>query len=191
MSLPDFPAWQKAERDARFSDPAACAARATNFERNIKWRNRAEYAAGILITLVFGGASLGAAGRSEPIIAAGLATIIAGVWLALWNLHKRASNQPRTFEEPCLVHLRHQYQRQYEALRAVPLWYIGPMVPGVVLFYFGITQGAAQTIGWAAALKGALGPFLISFGIFAVIAVANLIAARALKRKIDDMENLA
>ncbi|MFU7528686.1 hypothetical protein [Qipengyuania sp. ASV99] len=191
MSLPPLPAWQNAAQDAHFSDPAACAARAATFERSIKWRNRMEYAAGVLITVVFGSASIGAASKGEAVIAFGLAVIIAGVWLALWNLQRRAGNRLRHPEEACLVHLKLQYQRQYEALRAVPLWYIGPMVPGVLLFYFGITQGTAQTLGWAAAVKGAIGPFLFSFGIFAAIAIANLIAARALKRKIDGLNNLA
>lgn len=184
-------AWQNTGQDALFSDPGACAARAATFERSIKWRNRMEYAAGVLITVVFGGASIGAVSKGELVIASGLAVIIAGVWVALWNLQRRASNRIRRPEEPCLVHLKQQYQRQYEALRAVPLWYIGPMVPGVLLFYFGITQGAAQTLGWAAAAKGALGPFFISFGIFAAIAIANLIAARALMRKIAGIDNLA
>lgn len=191
MNRPPIPGWHDEGRDAAFSDPAACNARATAFERKIRRRNFIEYAAGVLVTVLFGGSALGAIAKGEVLITAGLLTIIVGVWVALWNLRQRGSNLERRPEEPCLDHLKRQYRRQYEALRAVPLWYIGPMVPGVALFYFGVAEGVARTLGWSEALSGLAKPVAISFGIFAAIALANVVAARMIRRKIAELDTLA
>ena len=191
MTLPPIPGWQAQAGDAAFSDPATCAVQATKFERQIRRRNWIEYAAGVLVTFLFGGTAISAFAKGELLIGLSAAMIIAGTGLVLWSLHKRASNLDRRPEDRCLDHLRRQYEHQYRALRDVPLWYIGPFIPGLVLFYVAIVASTAEVTGWGSALKAAVTPMSITFGIVALVALANWLGARALKRKIEQLDALA
>lgn len=182
--------WSAIAPDASFSAPSACAQRAALFERKIKRRNRIEYAAGALaigLLAIFG---IGAIAIGEYAIAAASGAIVAGVAVVLWQLARRGGSLDKRPEEPCLEHLRRQYRQQYAALQSVPLWYIGPLVPGIALFYFAIGAGVAREIGWTAALQGLAGPAAATFGIFAAIALVNRLAARGLKRKLEELERL-
>ena len=191
MTLPPFPAWQNTASEAEFSDPAACAARASKFERTIRRRNLIEYAAGALVIVLFAASSAGAMIKGEWMIALSMALTVVGAVVVMWGLHRRASNLARHPEDPCVLHLRRQYERQYEALRDVPKWYLGPLIPGVALFYISVTLGTAKVTGWAEALDGMVWPVAATVGLFGAIALANRIAARSLKKKIDEIDALA
>ncbi len=190
MTNPPFAAWNRDGADARFSDVGSCSQRANKFERRIKIRNAIEYAAGALVFVLFGGAAFGAVARSEMLIALSMAMVAIGVLVVVWNLHRRASNVVRRPEDPCITHLKRQYQRQYEALRSVPAWYIGPLIPGVVLLYVAVLIGVAEKAGFAVAIGGLIGPAAITFGIFGAIALLNVWAAGRLKREIAALDAL-
>lgn len=191
MTTPPLPQWQTASTNAAFSEPFECSVRASKFERTIWRRNVIEYAAAVFISIVMGASAVGAFVKGETAVGAALALTVVGVGVAMWGLHKRGSNLARLPEDPCLVHLRRQYERQYEALRAVPLWYIGPLIPGVALLYIAVTARVAEKTGWMQALEGIAGSAAITFGIFALVAVANWFGARSLKRKIAEIDALA
>ena len=191
MTTPPLPRWCDTAPDAAFTAPAECSRQADRFARRIRIRNGIEYAAGALVIALFGSSAVGAAVKGEWLIAAALALIVGGTLVILRNLHRRASNVERLPEEPCLVHLRRQYARQYAALRAVPAWYVGPLIPGCTLLYLGVAAGVAENAGWRTALTGIAQPAAITFGIFAVIALLNLFGARGLKRKLDALDRLA
>lgn len=191
MSTSPLLAWQSAANEAHFSEPAECARRAGRFERGIRIRNAIEYGAGALVTVLFSGAALGAFYKGEVMIGLSCIAILIGTFVALRELHRRGSNLDRRPEDSCVTHLRRQYERQYEALRSVPRWYVGPFIPGIMLFYFAVTAGVAEVIGWQDAIVGIAGPAAISFGIISVILAANWLAARSLKRKIEAMDALA
>ena len=141
-------------------------------------RNIVEYIAGGFVTILFGAASIAAFVKGEWLIGSSLTLTLLGIFVVLWNLYHRAGNLDRRAEDPCLVHLRRQYERQHEFLRNVPRWYLGPLVPGIVLFYAAVTYKAAEVMGWANALDGIKWPLAYSFGLFALIAAANWFAAR-------------
>ncbi|MHA7818311.1 MAG: hypothetical protein ACX930_01555 [Erythrobacter sp.] len=191
MTAHPLPGWQDNAKDAAFSEPVDCARRITRFERTILVRNVVEYVAGALVTVLFGGTALAALSKGEALLAIASLAIVAGVWVALWGLRQRASNLARRPEDACLTHLRRQYQHQQAALAAVPRWYIGPMVPGVVLFCVAIVAGVAEQVGWSRAIQGTLPYFAIVFAVFAAVAGANWFGARALTRKIDELDALA
>ena len=191
MTTPPFPGWQDAASEARFSDPAQFARSVDRLTRNVRIRNAIEYIAGGLVIVLFGASAVGAMIKGEWLIAVSLALVVSGTLVILWNLRKRASNLVRLPEEPCLDHLRRQYAHQYAALRAVPVWYIGPLVPGVALLYPAIGTRIAERTDFVTPIEGLLGPAAITFGIFGVIIAANLLAARALKRKIAELDALA
>lgn len=191
MTKPPLAEWCEAAPDAVFTAPSECSRLAGRFARRIRIRNGIEYAAGVLVIAMFGSAAIGAGTRGEWLIAAALALIVGGTLVILRSLHRRASNIERLPEEPCLAHLRRQYTRQYEALRAVPAWYIGPLVPGCALLYGAVAANVAEVAGWRSALSGIAEPVGITFGIFAVIALLNLVVARGLKRRLDALDALA
>ncbi|WDA40645.1 hypothetical protein [Erythrobacter sp. BLCC-B19] len=191
MTTPPLPQWCDTAPDAAFTVPAECSRRADRFARRVRIRNGIEYAAGALVIVLFGAASVGAAIKGEGLIALSLALIVGGTLVILRNLARRAGNVERLPEEPCLAHLRRQYARQYAALRAVPVWYVGPLIPGCALLYASVAAGVAEVAGWRTALSGIAGPAAITFGIFAAIALLNLLAARGLKRQLDALDALA
>lgn len=191
MSISPLPGWQDAAADASFSEPSECAARSDKFERRIRIRNRIEYGAGVLVTLLFGGTAAAAFVKDELLIGLSMLAIVLGVFVSLWNLRKRASNLARRPEDACLEHLRRQYSHQARALSTISRWYIGPMLPGVALFYLAITAGVAEVTGWALALAGVAGPFAITAGIFALVIGANWIATRKLRKEIAQLDTLA
>lgn len=191
MSPAPIPGWQSQSQDSAFSDPSACAARASKLEHQITRRNRREYAAAALVVLLFGAGGLIAAFHGEPLIALSGVLVVAGTALVVRNLHVRASNLDRHPEEPCRVHLRRQYEHQYRFLRSVPLLYIGPLIPGVALFYFAVVRQAAEISGWGSALENAWPKLAVTAAIFAGVAIINWRAAHSVKRKIDGLDALA
>ena len=184
MSIPPLPAWQRCASDAVFADPGACEDRTTRFERTIRRRNAVEYAAGALVIALFGVPGAMALLRGEIAFALSFLLVVAGTGVVLWNLHRRGSNLARVPESNCRDHLRRQYERQRDALAAVPAWYIGPLLPGTIALYATVTAKVAAKAGWMTALSGIAGPAAITFGIFAAIALLNLWAARRLDREI-------
>ncbi len=190
MSKPPFPQWQAQSSNAEFSSPEACAKRASKFERQINLRNAIEYVAGAFVFVLFGGLTIMAFVKGEALIGAASAVILAGAGRVIWSLRRNASNLERRPEDACLAHLRRQFQHQYTALRTVPRWYIGPFVPGIMLFFAAITVKTAEVTGWPAAIAGGLFSAAIAFGLFALIIFVNWLAAKALKRKIEAIDAL-
>ena len=117
---------------------------ATGFERKIRRRNRIEYAAGGFACLGF--VCMGVFTRQNLITHVGDVVMILGVAFALWQLHRR-SNPARTpaggTTETLLAFQRQELARQRDALKAVPVWYLLPFVPGFILLGVGAFQDRA------------------------------------------------
>lgn len=186
-----FPLWTAAEGDAAFSDPAACAERASAFERQIARRNRRERYAGLIQLPFWGALAAFFLWEGETLIAASVLLIFGGVVAVLRNLAQRAGTLDPQPEEPCLIHLERQYRRQLVALRSVPAWYIGPLVPGVLAFYAAVAAGVAEARGWSAALEGMALPFAVTFGLFAAVILLNRLAARSIASDLARLRSLA
>lgn len=191
MSYAPFPLWTAAATDAAFTDPAACAARASAFERTITRRNRRERFAGWIQLPVWGGLAGFFLWQGEWLTGLSLLLCGAGVLVVLRNLSRRAGNLPALPEEPCLSHLQRQYSHQRKALESVPLWYVGPLVPGTLAFFAAVTARVAQSKGWSAAIEGAIVPLCVTLGVFVVVILLNRVAARAIAGDIARLEALA
>jgi hypothetical protein len=191
MSNAPFPLWTAAANDAAFTDPAACAARAGTFEREIARRNRRERLAGWIQLPVWAGLAGFFLSKGEWLTAFSLLLCGAGVLLVLRNLSRRAGNLQALVEEPCLSYLERQYRHQHAALRSVPLWYVGPLVPGTLAFFAAVTARVAESKGWSAALEGAAVPFAVTFGIFLAVILLNRLAARSIAADIARISALA
>lgn len=191
MSNAPLPLWTTAATDAAFTDPASIAARADSFDRQITRRNRIERLAAIAQLPVWATLAGFFLWAGEWLVALALLAIGAGVLVMLRNLPRRAGTLDRRPEEPCAVHLERQYARQLDALRSVPLWYVGPLVPGVLAFFAAVTVGVAKMQGWHAALAGAALPFGVTMAIFGAVIALNMAAARRIARDLAKVKTLA
>ncbi len=191
MSQFPIPQWAAAVDDAQFTDPALIETRAAQFERTIKRRNVLEYAAGGLALVLFGALAIGALAIGEYLFAAAGALCIGSILVVLWQLNARGSYRPAPPEATCLEHLRAQYKRQYEALRSVPVWYLGPFAIGLTGFYGAFAYRFAQVGGWEKALEGVWLPMLGTAAFFLAVWALNAFAARALKQRIQQLDRIS
>jgi Flp pilus assembly protein TadB len=101
----------------------------------------------------------------------------------MWQLHRRARARPlpEALAGSLMEFHRAELARQRDALRSVWRWYIGPLVPGLVLFLCGrqIENGSWQPAAFA-----------IVALLLAGVVVLNLHAARRLQRQIDKLDQL-
>jgi hypothetical protein len=152
-------------------------ARSGKLAQRVKWRNWREYGAGILVIAAF--AYYTWASPNGLIKIGSLCTIAATLFI-MYQLRKRSS-APDVASE--MVQLVTFYRRQLEAerdmLQSIWLWYVLPLVPGVIIF----------AIGVSATRFGA--DFTVYFSVAALIAGAvillNLWAARKMQQQIDEL----
>ena len=82
---------------------------------------------------------------------------------------------------------REELRRQQSALRTVWLWYLGPLVPGLVLF----TIGMGRLIEHAPGSRRPMWPFVVVMvAVFAAVWLLNLWGARRLQHQIDELSSL-
>ena len=157
---------------------------ATKFQSTIKQRNAAEYLAGVFVAGFFAVHALG----DDPIIVrAGALLLVVGTGVVMANIRLRghAANQAPPVSGPTgdLVDWhRRELQRQLVLLRNVPLWYLGPFVPGLVLFLVGGL--VAKPEGWTVFLV-VLAVMVATFG---GIAWLNRRGAKKLESQIRDLD---
>jgi hypothetical protein len=155
--------------------------KARQFEKRISRRNLREYiagAAGIVIFTVY------LFIFPSPLARTGSALIIAGALFVLFQIYQRAT--PGTLPEDLaltasLEFHRRELVRQRDLLRSIWLWYIGPFVPGIVVFGMGVSPRHGAGSWWNAM------PFLCIFG---GVMWLNHRAANRLDRKIAELDSL-
>lgn len=108
---------------------------------------------------------------------------VAGTAVVMWQLHRRASARPLPpdLASSLLDFHRRELVRQRDALRSVWLWYVAPIVPGLVLLLCGrqIENGRWQPSTFVFTALGMVGVVLV-----------NLYFARGLQRQIDKLDQL-
>ncbi len=121
---------------------------ATKFQSTIKRRNAGEYLAGAFVAVFFGIIALG----DDPVLMrVGALLLVVGTAVVVANIRLRghAAEQPPPVSGPTVDLVewhRRELQRQLVLLRNVPVWYVGPFVPGVVLLLVGAL--IAKPEGW-------------------------------------------
>jgi len=162
--------------------------RAGKFQRRIWWRNAREYAAIVVVVIVFGYYFKVVPGL---VARAGSVLTIAGALYVAYQLHRRASSEaaPTAAEfEQCLGFHRRGLERQRDALDNVWSWYLGPLVPGLAVFIAGTSVTAPIQIRYRV-LTAAVSLAFVG-GVFWLVAKLNQIGARKLQTKIDQLNAL-
>jgi hypothetical protein len=155
--------------------------RARQFEKRIQRRNLREYIAGGAGLVIFTAYLFI---FPNPVARTGSALIIAGALCVMFQIYKRATPGTLPADLTLAASLqfhRRELVRQRDLLRSVWLWYIGPFVPGIVVFGMGVSPRHGAASWWNAVT------FLCIFG---GVMWANHRAAKGLDRRIAELDNL-
>ena len=183
-------AWQRQETEGARMSLEEIRGKAGRLQSKVGRRNRLEYIAVVLVVLGYGFYFYH---YHSFTVRLGSSLVIAGTLYVAYQLHKRAS--ARTLPEDCdfeccLDFHRRELERQRDALRAVWSWYLGPLVPGLVVFFIGIVfqkKPPGHGHPWIA--------FAISLAlcslVFLFIGKLNQSAARGLQKQIDELNAAA
>ena len=160
---------------------------ANKFQSRVQRRNRIEYAAGVLVIAGFGSYLWI---FPTLLMRMGSLLIIAGAIFIMAWIYFRASVNPIPSQISFMDYMsryREELRRQQTALRTVWLWYLGPLVPGLVLF----TIGMSRLLEHAPGSRRPMWPLLVvMIGVFAGVWLLNLWGARKLQRPIDELSSL-
>lgn len=161
-------------------------ARAQRFQCRIRLRNWIEYAAA---AIVIAGFAWAAYAIGDAIVRTACGLIVLGTLYVVWKLATVARASPKRDEAMSWADFhRAELVRQRDALNGIWRWYLGPLVPGWVLFWIGVGM-RPPTIPplWGNVGVAALG-FAIGIGMFFAIAALNKRAAKALQAEIEALD---
>lgn len=186
MSDPDLQSlWQSQEPQEPPMPLAEIRAAATKFQRRIKVRNTVEYVAGAVVVAAF---AWQAAVRDSLLTQLGCVAIILGTFVMLWQMHARGSARPAPEHHASAVLDFHRAElaRQRDALASVPIWYLGPALPGMALIMFDRWRTAPAE---GEALQAGIGTAIV-VAVFGVVWLLNHLGAKALQKEIDQLDAL-
>jgi hypothetical protein len=176
--------WQSQDVPKTEIDMQALSIKATDFQKTIKRRNLLEYAAALLVVPVFVHGAL----YAEPTLTRiGAILIVLGVGVVVTHIHLRghASSEAPPVDGPTqrlVAWHRAELERQRQLLLRVPVWYVGPLIPGMVLHQGGYALERSEA--WPSSLFA----ILLASGIVVAILWANRAGARKLERQIAELD---
>jgi hypothetical protein len=160
---------------------------AAKFQRQIRIRNVMEYAAGGFVMVWAAHFALRA--PAPPLEKAGMVLLGLGALMVVTVLRRRGhagGDPPLAAPTGELVAWhRSELARQRDLLRSVPLWYLGPFVPGMLLTFFGRWQANPEQ------LESLVVSFATVVLVFGGVWFLNVVGARKLERKIRELERSA
>lgn len=157
---------------------------ARRFQRRVSFRNLTEYLAAVLVIMVF---IYYIWAFPFTLMRIGSGLIIIGALVVVQQMHLRASSRPLPGAHgsmSCLEFYRAELVRQRDALLAVWLWYVGPFVPGMVVFRWGVETEMDASAPFA---RGVVANLVIAAVMLGVIGF-NFWTARRLQGKIDRLD---
>jgi hypothetical protein len=162
---------------------------ADKFYRLIRLRNRIEFAACLLVVVVF---TAYAFLLPVETVRVGAATVVGGTFVVAWQLHRRASAlvpPDEALAAATLAHQRAQMVRQRDALASVFYWYLLPFMPGLLLMIFG--AAIEQGFGILGHLRwNDWGAVSLTAALFVFVWWLNRRAARKLQKGIEEIDAL-
>ena len=157
------------------------------FQRRVLRRNALEYGAGLAVMLVF---AFYIWAFPHALMRIGCVLIMLGCAWALVQMRRRAGGPALAWtaaELPSLEAHRRELVRQRDALRSVWLWYVGPFVPGMVVFRWGVETELDASAPFARGLV----PNLVIAAVLLAVVWINRRAANKLQRQLDQLERAA
>jgi len=181
--------WQNQPTEGVRMSTAEVQLQANKFQTKIWRRNAREYVAASVVVLFFAWRMIGA---GDALVRTGMALIIAGTCYVCWQLHVRGGS--RSVPEDAglssgIAFQRAQLVRQRDTLANVWRWYLGPLIPGLVLMVVAI--GRANP-GHSRFIWLFIGIYLgVVAAVFFAIGRLNKRGARQLQRQIDELDEMS
>ncbi len=176
-------AWQAQSQEEKMIALADIQEKAGRFRKKTLRRNWVEYIGVGVVIAAFGGMAIGFGGT---LFVMGCALIIASAIFMAAFIQKHgtpvAAPNGASLSE-AIAHHRAELERELDLARRVPVWYIGPAVPGLVLFVAGMKENGMLDKELELAMH--LGVIAVTL---AVIVAVNVRAARKLRRQIAALE---
>ena len=173
--------WQNQQSEAFRISLEQVRARALKLQRTVSFRNLREYLASAVVVIF---SSWQAVSLPDPIMRAGSALIIFGVLYVVWHLYRWGSSREVTGN--CLEFHRRELERQRDLLRSIWRWYLGPMIPGLLVVVIGglrVSHSPRHT--WFTII------YLVLCALFFYgVGLLNQRGARRLQRQIDELDKL-
>lgn len=186
--------WQGQPTQAHVPTPADVERMSQRFARRIARRNLVEYAAGLLVCLVFGYYLVL---FPDALIRTGCGLLMAGTLLAMRTLARSGRSRMAPADlavQPCLAFHRAELERQRDLLSSVWSWYLAPLVPGLLVFLLGLYLWT-RALPHARQHEGLLAlTFLLCLtvivAVFLAVGALNRSVARRLQTEIDALDRL-
>ncbi|MEL1250632.1 hypothetical protein [Aurantiacibacter gilvus] len=181
--------WQDSGSAAALPPLEDLRARADRFRRRIVRRNWIEYAAGIVVVVLFAAVALFV---PLPALRIGAALVIGGTCVVLWQLRRRGSPlspMEHGGQLSVLDYQRRELVRQRDALDSIFTWYLLPLVPGMLVILASplLSLPLAQ---WEWPPVDAQMAMAFPVFVFVLIYLLNKRAARQLQQQIDEIDAL-
>jgi Flp pilus assembly protein TadB len=164
------------EIDMNAANASAMAERSDKFQNQLANLRAREHVAGIVVLVVF---TVYFFIASNAIMKAGCVLTILAALYSMWHLEQRLRRTRGAMlglGESCLAFHRQSLVNHRDTLRSVWRWSILPLLPGMVVFRWGVAVEAGRIDWWTNAVMA-----LILTAIFAL----NVYAARRLQREIE------
>lgn len=161
--------------------------RATRFQSTIRWRNAREYIAGAFVFSFFAWV---AATDDNTLVCVGAVLIATASAFVNWNIYRRGRAAPKAALDMARNFFdfhRAELVRQRDTLRTVWRWYLGPYVPGLLIFLAGASFGDPDVPLGMELAKFALGAG-IGGAVFASIGWVNAEVAKRMDGEIGALD---
>jgi hypothetical protein len=178
--------WQNQETEGVRMSVEQVRMEAGRFGRKISARNLREYVAALAV-MVFFGYEFSRTG--DVLVRLGFGLLMAGTAYVVWHMLSKGS--PGAADEIAglsgwIQFQRRELVRQRDLLRSVWLWYLGPLVPGLVVVVVAFGRLIRTRAGHPGLLVAA--DVLIFAAVFLGIGRLNAKAAQKLQRQIDELD---
>lgn len=160
--------------------------KAEQFQTKIRRRNLREAVFIVLSTAIYGGFLWFMPGTLTK---AGAVLTLAGMYFSFYQLFRDGSSRDVPADAPagdCVEFHRRELRRQRDMLRRVGPWQIGPILPGMTVFFAGVWQTNVRDTetAWIMGLSGVL-----ALGVLGFVYWLNVRAANKLDEELQSLED--
>jgi hypothetical protein len=181
--------WQSQQTEGARMSVEQIRMSAGKFQRTVGWRNVREYVAAFAVSVFFAYQFV----RTDDTLARiGFGLAIAGMAYMAWHLHAMGSSGrlPRDARMSSFIDFqRRELMRQRDLLRGVWRWYLGPLIPGLVVLMVGFGRANAHRLKHPELIIVAYS--ILVAALFIGIAKLNERAARRLQQQIERLDELS
>jgi hypothetical protein len=176
--------WQSQPEEEMNMTLATIRSTALKFQNKIRRRNIREYVAAVIATAAYGAYIVYLPNMLQRI---GAAVVIAGIFVVVYWLHRQGASKDVPVDssaKDCLDFHRQELTRQRDLLCQVGSRYIGPLIPGLAIFFAG---------SWMEAFNDGRGAIVMTLNVLlgaAIVGGVNWLNVRAANKLQEQLDSL-